>query len=378
MGARRTAARRSPPRGASTIRATRPGPRGSAERTSTSPPGPKLIVARRWSRCGASAGASAGTTARPSVAQACQDLGLGRGDRLIAAEQLEMDRADVGDRGHVGLGDRAQLGDLAETAHRHLEHQELGLGRGREDRQRQADLGVEVLGAGVEAEREDRPADVLDRRLAGRAGDPDHSTAELATPGACQRLQRAERVRRRRAPSPPRSAVASSSAWPGSTTAPQAPARAPRPRARRRRRARREGRRTDRRRPTSRESISARAGRPAAPSRTIAAAAPPRRSAPARARSLAGARRRGEPRSSSRATSRSSNGILRPASNSWPCSWPLPAITTASPPLAASSASPIAARRSGSTSISRRCPPVIPARISATIAAGPPSAGCRR
>ena len=64
---------------------------------------------------------------------------------------------------------------------------------------------------------------------------------------------------------------------------------------------------------------------------------------------LAGAASR---RSSSRATSRSSNGTLRPASNSWPCSCPLPAITTVSPPAAASSASAIAARRSGSTSIS--------------------------
>ena len=35
-------------------------------------------------------------------------------------------------------------------------------------------------------------------------------------------------------------------------------------------------------------------------------------------------------RSASRATRRSSNGIVRPAS-SWPCSWPLPAITTTSP-----------------------------------------------
>ena len=35
--------------------------------------------------------------------------------------------------------------------------------------------------------------------------------------------------------------------------------------------------------------------------------------------------------SASRATVTSSNGSLRPFSNSWPCSWPLPAITTTSP-----------------------------------------------
>ena len=58
-------------------------------------------------------------------------------------------------------------------------------------------------------------------------------------------------------------------------------------------------------------------------------------------------------RSSSLATSRSSNGIFRPPSNSWPCSCPLPAITTVSPGSAAASASAIAARRSGSTRMPR-------------------------
>src|SRR5205814_6554302 len=38
-------------------------------------------------------------------------------------------------------------------------------------------------------------------------------------------------------------------------------------------------------------------------------------------------------RSTSRATSRSSNGIVRSA-NSWPCSWPFPAIRTTSPSAA--------------------------------------------
>ena len=36
-------------------------------------------------------------------------------------------------------------------------------------------------------------------------------------------------------------------------------------------------------------------------------------------------------RSASRATATSSNGSLRPPANSWPCSWPLPAITSTSP-----------------------------------------------
>ena len=42
-----------------------------------------------------------------------QHLGLGRRDRRHRAEQLDVDRADVGDHRHLGLGDRRQLGDLA-------------------------------------------------------------------------------------------------------------------------------------------------------------------------------------------------------------------------------------------------------------------------
>src|SRR5204862_8347216 len=54
-------------------------------------------------------------------------------------------------------------------------------------------------------------------------------------------------------------------------------------------------------------------------------------------------------RSASRATSRSSNGIVRSA-NSWPCSWPLPAIRTTSPSPASEIACSIAVDRSDSTS----------------------------
>src|SRR3954452_19599214 len=53
-------------------------------------------------------------------------------------------------------------------------------------------------------------------------------------------------------------------------------------------------------------------------------------------------------RRASRATVTSSNGSLRPSSNSCPCSWPLPAITTTSLGAAVSIASPIARRRSTS------------------------------
>ena len=114
-----------------------------------------------------------------------------------------------------------------------------------------------------------------------------------------------------------------------------------------------------RRRPRASRSRPARAARPR-PRGTISA---PPSAAIRSGRELdhaAGARGR-ERRSSSRATSRSSKGIFRPRSNSWPCSWPLPAITTVSPrarPRRARSA--IAARRSGSTSICAAPPAPMP------------------
>ncbi len=66
----------------------------------------------------------------PRPLQPLQDLGLRLCDRLDSPVQLEMDVAAVGDGRDVGLGDLAQLGDLALTPHRHLHHQDLGLERG--------------------------------------------------------------------------------------------------------------------------------------------------------------------------------------------------------------------------------------------------------
>jgi hypothetical protein len=126
--------------------------------------------------------------------KAVEHLRLGRRDRCHRAEQLDVDRADVGDDRHFGLGDRRQLVDLAAAAHRHLEDQEVGVVRGFEHGQRQPDLGIEVLAVGVDPSRQQRPGDVLDRGLADRAGDPDDAGAESPAVGPGQRLQRRERV----------------------------------------------------------------------------------------------------------------------------------------------------------------------------------------
>ena len=165
-----------------------------------------------------------------------------------------------------------------------------------------------------------RREDVLGRRLAGRAGDPDHRAAQRAPPRGGQALQRGQRV-------------VGGEDGPGLRAArrvgvlgrdehpPRARRPAPAPRSARRRRARPRARRTGRRaRPRASRSRRARARRRAAPAPRAARRRPAR---PAQATSRA--------RSASRATATSSKGTLRPPSNSWPCSWPLPAMTTTSP-----------------------------------------------
>ena len=285
-----------------------------------------------------------------------------------------MDRADVRDHADVRLGDLGQLGDLPGAAHPHLQDQRLGPGGRGQDRQRQPDLGVEVL-AGSRGPRRGSSAraDVLDRGLPRRARDADDRAAELAPPVRARAPAARAAGRRRRRPSRrTRARRARASRRSRGPTAsrrrtPQAPALSAAERelaavgvARRAGRRRgRPGRRSAR---VDHRALGRRRRRRGRASSAPAAAAI---RSPSRAITWPPAASR---RSSSRATSRSSNGIFRPPSNSWPCSWPLPAITTMSPAAASPSASAIAARRSASTDDARRSS--IPARICSMIASG--------
>ena len=106
-----------------------------------------------------------------------------------------MHRADARDHADVRSCHRAQLGDLADPAHAHLADDDLGVGLDPRQRQRQADLVVvPALGRdGLRVRPAHRGEDVLRRRLAGRAGDPDdagraptpHGAAESGDPGEC-------------------------------------------------------------------------------------------------------------------------------------------------------------------------------------------------
>ena len=327
------------------------------------------------SRCGSSSPASTGTTAVPSAGSAAEQLGLGRGDRLDRAEQLDVDRADVGDHRRP----RARRSPPARRSGRRpriaISSTSISVSGGRlEHRQRQPDLGVEVLAVGVDRAGQQRPGDVLDRGLADRAGDPDDARAQRPPPGARPAPAAPRAGPRPRRPSAARRGPAG--AAPGRpTTTPQAPA------CDRRggelaavARSRRAGRRRGRPRRLASESITARARR---------ARRRPRRatSAPIAAAISLGA----EPHAGARRSFAQLlagdlavvEGILRPSSNSWPCSWPLPAMTTVSPGSArarararsrpAGRARPRPRRRPRSRrGPRRRSPP------------GPRSAGCRR
>src|SRR5439155_14037935 len=211
--------------------------------------------------------------------------------------------------------------------------------------------------AGVDPQRQDRVADVLHGRLAHGAGYPAHRAAGLAARRAGQRLQSGERVVRREHP------AASLPASRGEGARPRRAYDHP-PRLRGERRVRvlaavlalaLEAEEEISRAHLARVDDGA-LGSPHAPPDDDLGAGTGRDLLWRKLDQVVLAPSR---RSSSLATSRSSNGIFRPPSNSWPCSWPLPAITTVSPGPAAASARAIAALRSGSTSTSRRpsaCP----------------------
>ena len=151
-----------------------------ARRTSAPASSPNVITrARVISHVGLEQRLGVRHDRRPVGAERLQDLGLGLGHRLDRPDELEVDGPDRRDHGDVGAGDLGQIGDLAHPAHGQLADHGLGVGLDPAQRQRQADLGVEV---GVARHRpqppaQDRAQDVLGGRLPGRAGDADHPRA---------------------------------------------------------------------------------------------------------------------------------------------------------------------------------------------------------
>ena len=108
-----------------------------------------------------------------ALAQLGDDLGLGGGDLFDRADELEVDRGDVGDDGDVGLDDGGELGDLTATPHGKLADEYLGGRLEGEHGERHADLVVMVAARGHDARhgRQQGREDVLGRGLADAAGD---------------------------------------------------------------------------------------------------------------------------------------------------------------------------------------------------------------
>src|SRR5438046_539146 len=271
---------------------------------------------------------------RGTVGRKCRDeLALREAHSLDRLDELEVHGTDVRDDADLRARDRGQVRDLAEAAHRELEDADLRVGLEPAERQRNADLVVEARlrrdrARGGCAERREN---VLRRRLAHRAGDADHTCIAAVAHRRRDPRQRRERI------------VGNES----------------------RRGAALERLVDELRAAADRDEQVAGDDSPGIDldaGELVLARAP--LSEPGENRDWqsdhAGVFRF---RSAARATSRSSNGMVRSA-NSWPCSCPLPAITTTSPAAADSIARSIAARRSSSTSTSR------PSATSAAMAAG--------
>ena len=125
-----------------------------------------------------------------------EHLGLGVGDLVAGREEPEVRVADVRPDADVGLRDAHQRPDLAAMIHTELDHCHLRSRPQLEERERQADVVVQVPLVPEHAVpgREELRNDFLRRRLARAAGDGDHPRARSPPDVACQVLQAARRV----------------------------------------------------------------------------------------------------------------------------------------------------------------------------------------
>ena len=132
----------------------------------------------------------------PAGGERVDQLALRPDDAVEVADLLQVHGADVRDHADVRARERAELGDLAEAAHRELEDAELGVGLDAADRQRDADLGVVAPLGGDRAplRRADRGEDVLRRGLPHRAGDRDEAGGAAVAHAAGERGERGEGV----------------------------------------------------------------------------------------------------------------------------------------------------------------------------------------
>ena len=114
--------------------------------------------------------------------EAEEDLGLGVGDGLERAEELEMDRLDGGDDRHLRPCETGERRDLAGVVHAHLEHRIARMLRTARERQRHPPMIVvgRDRGMGLAVLGQRQPQRLLGSGLADRAGDADDACAWCA------------------------------------------------------------------------------------------------------------------------------------------------------------------------------------------------------
>ena len=123
-------------------------------------------------------------------------LALAAPHAVDTSEAFEMRPPDVGEQTEIGFGDRAERCDLAAGARPHLHHPQLRVARHRQQRQRHADVVVEIAPRGVDRISLGQHAahQLFGRGLAVAAGDRQQRNAQPPPVLARQRLQRRQRV----------------------------------------------------------------------------------------------------------------------------------------------------------------------------------------
>ncbi len=121
------------------------------------------------------------------VGQAGEDLALGAGHRVDRAETREVRALGVIDEGDRGAGETGQIVDLARAVHAHLDDRRMVRRMQLEQRQRHADVVVEVARCRqhrmlAEIRAQDGGAHLLDGGLAIAAGDADQRDVEARAP----------------------------------------------------------------------------------------------------------------------------------------------------------------------------------------------------
>ena len=126
------------------------------------------------------------------LGEAGDHLALGARHAFEAPEALEVLGAGIGDEANRGTRDVDQGRDLARVIGAHLHHRKAVRGLEAQQRQRHADVVVEIAARGETAARlsEDRGGHFLRGGLAVAAGDPDQRPAEGRAPAASRALER--------------------------------------------------------------------------------------------------------------------------------------------------------------------------------------------